>query len=112
MAKHLLVVMTNPVSKEREAEFNQWYNNQHVPDVLKLPGFVAATRYVAPATGAPPPTWKYLAVYEVEADDPAKVMATLGEAAGDPTKMRMSDTLDPSGFYMSLYTPMGQRVAK
>jgi len=30
MAKHLLVVLSNAVSKEREQEFNDWYTNQHI----------------------------------------------------------------------------------
>jgi len=29
----------------REKEFNDFYDNVHVPNVLKAPGFVAATRY-------------------------------------------------------------------
>ena len=36
MATYLMAVLTNPV-EGREAEFNVWYSEQHVPDVLKIP---------------------------------------------------------------------------
>ncbi len=47
MAKHILVVMSNPVSPDREAEYNDWYTSRHIPDIVSLPGYAAATRYVA-----------------------------------------------------------------
>jgi hypothetical protein len=43
-----------------EDEFNAWYNTEHLPDLLSLPGFLDAARYVA-YKGTP----KYLAVYEL-----------------------------------------------
>jgi len=44
MAKYTFVVLTNPTSS-KEAEYNEWYNKQHIPDVLNVPGFVAAQRF-------------------------------------------------------------------
>ncbi|MGQ0549764.1 MAG: hypothetical protein ACT4PY_08875 [Armatimonadota bacterium] len=41
-----------------EDEFNEWYNLEHVPSRLAVPGFVGASRYVA-AEGWP----KYAVVY-------------------------------------------------
>jgi hypothetical protein len=38
-----LVVLSNPVAG-REQEYNDWYDNQHVGDVLRNPGFVSAPR--------------------------------------------------------------------
>lgn len=46
---------------EAEADFNDWYNRQHVPERVGIPGFLAGARYEA-ATGDP----KYLAWYETE----------------------------------------------
>ena len=42
---HLLLVYANPKSPEREDEFNAWWNNYFLQQVLCVPGFVAATRY-------------------------------------------------------------------
>ncbi len=67
MAKWLLVVGTNCADAAREAEFREWYDKTHFPDVLETPGFVRATRYenIKPSEGEA----KFLATYEIETDD-------------------------------------------
>ena len=67
MAKWLRVVKTNCADATREAEFNEWYDNTHLPDVMETAGFIRATRYVKaePSEGEA----KYLALYEIETDD-------------------------------------------
>ena len=49
------------IDPQYEEEFNAWYNTEHLPELLSLPGFLDAARYVA-YKGVP----KYLAVYELE----------------------------------------------
>lgn len=58
----------------REAEYHDWYNNMHIPDILQTPGFVSARRYEIrePRDGR----GKYLAVYEIETDDIDATMKT------------------------------------
>lgn len=56
--KPLLVVRMNVVP-EKEEEFNAWYNQVHLPDLMRAPGVVGARRYVA-IRGRP----KYMALYE------------------------------------------------
>ncbi|MBI2328502.1 MAG: hypothetical protein HYU85_02525 [Chloroflexi bacterium] len=67
MAKWLQVVETNCADAAREAEFNEWYDKTHLPDVLETPGFISATRYENsnPAEGQA----KFFAAYEIETDD-------------------------------------------
>lgn len=60
----IFLVYTDLVDPGYEEEFNAWYNSQHLPDLLALPGFLDGARYVA-TTGGP----KYLAVYELESVD-------------------------------------------
>ena len=50
----LLVVLTD-VGPEHDAEFNSWYNEEHLPERLSAPGFLdaAGTRRCAAA----PDTW-------------------------------------------------------
>jgi hypothetical protein len=38
-----LIVLSNP-SPDSERQYNDWYDHQHVPDVLRVPGFKAAQR--------------------------------------------------------------------
>lgn len=75
MAAYKLVVTSNAV-EGREDEYNDWYDNQHVPDVLNVPGFHGAQRLVIenPLSDAPPP-FKYMAIYEFETDDLKKTFA-------------------------------------
>jgi pimeloyl-ACP methyl ester carboxylesterase len=58
--KGLLLVMMD-IDPRHEEEFNRWYNEEHVPERLSIPGFLSARRYRA-LEGTP----KYLALYELE----------------------------------------------
>src|SRR5947208_12513380 len=46
---------------DKEAEFNRWYNEEHLAERLAIPGFLNGARYEA-VKGGP----KHLAVYELE----------------------------------------------
>jgi len=53
------------VERRREALFNELYDTEHVPLLLKLPGCVNVARYRTETAGEP----RYLAAYEVERAD-------------------------------------------
>jgi hypothetical protein len=55
----MLFILTG-VQPEHEAEFNLWYDREHLPDRVTVPGFITARRHDA-AAGA---LWPYLALYE------------------------------------------------
>ena len=55
------MVLAN-VGPDEEAEFNRWYDREHMRERVEVPGFTSAQRYVA--AGSPP--WKYLALYQTE----------------------------------------------
>ena len=56
----LLMVMVD-IDPEHDADFNAWYNDEHVGDLLSMPGFLNAARYEA-CRGGP----RYLACYELK----------------------------------------------
>jgi hypothetical protein len=56
----------------REAEYNDWYDTIHIPDVLKTPGFVRARRYQT--KDFRDGRGKYMAIYDIETDDIEKTM--------------------------------------
>ncbi|UYO94141.1 DUF4286 family protein [Pollutimonas sp. M17] len=58
----LLVLMQSPPTLEDE--FNAWYDTEHIPERLAVPGFETGIRYVC-ISGAP----KYMAIYDVENTD-------------------------------------------
>src|SRR5262249_62048589 len=60
----IFMVYTDLIDLRYEQEFNAWYNTEHLPELLALPGFLDAARYVA-TRGGP----RHLAVYEIESLD-------------------------------------------
>jgi hypothetical protein len=78
-----LMALTNPTA-DADAEYNRWYNDVHLPDVLRIPGIVRARRYRLAdqqhiETDLP---WKYLAIYELEHDDLASIAGELADRRG------------------------------
>jgi hypothetical protein len=76
-----MIVHARPAHPDRADELNEWYDEVHLPELVGLPGFVGARRYVVcdRSTGEPDPADpSYIAVYELEADDltaPLRAMA-------------------------------------
>jgi len=62
MNRGLLLTLTEPPAGMDE-EFNAWYDTEHLAERLAIPGFRAATRWVA---DVPPGAGKYLATYELD----------------------------------------------
>ena len=57
----LVYVVTTEVEPEWEDEFNRWYDQEHLPALMSVPGYLSGRRYVA-VEGAP----KYMAFWEIE----------------------------------------------
>jgi hypothetical protein len=60
----LLAAFMNP--PDDEAGFNAWYDEEHVPNRLALPGFLKAQRYKAAGEDEGP---RYLALYDLSSVD-------------------------------------------
>ena len=91
MTRYLLFAFSDCIDPSREKEFNEWYDNMHVPDMLETPGMISATRWV----GAEPKEnqrRKYLALYELETDDVAEFDKKVQEVGmGTVQRGRFSD---------------------
>lgn len=81
MTAYTLVVLSNP-TEGMEDEYNDWYTNTHLGDVLRLPGMVSARRFKVGE--GQESTHRYLALYNVETDDVGAVFAELTKRAGTP----------------------------
>jgi hypothetical protein len=99
------VAFSNP-APGTEDEYNRWYDTEHGPAVVAIPGFVTAQRYVAndvQVNGTKP--WaKYVIVYRIETNDLPAVQAEFsrriksGEIGISPT---FQSALH-SGYYKAL----------
>jgi hypothetical protein len=89
MTRHLLIVSSRALPG-REAEYERWYEEVHVGEVLALPGFLACERFERLGDGE---ATEFVALYEVETDDPAALLESLFAAV---PKMRLTDAIDPA----------------
>jgi hypothetical protein len=78
----LLMVWTD-IDAEFEAEFNRWYDEEHISRLLEVPGFLSAGRYAA-IKGGP----KYLAMYELEDHNVLRSAAYLDTVKYQPSPQR------------------------
>jgi hypothetical protein len=109
MPRYNLLAFTNAVPG-REAEFNDWYTNVHLGDVLKLPGVRAAQRFCLSGIQhrAGPHPYEYMAVYEIDTDDLPATLARLREVSGTPD-MPLSPALQDQRMVW-IYEPITDRV--
>ncbi|MEK7385635.1 MAG: hypothetical protein AABZ83_04275 [candidate division NC10 bacterium] len=78
-----LLMLWCDVDPEHEAEFNRWYDEEHIKHLLSVPGFLNAGRYVA-VKGGP----KYLAMYELEEASVLRTGAFLDAVRYKPSPWR------------------------
>src|ERR1017187_9103178 len=53
--RYVYLVFANPIPG-REAEFNEWYSNVHMGDLVQLQGWIGAQRFRIVTTVQPPPS--------------------------------------------------------
>ena len=101
----LLMVWTD-VPGDKEAEFNRWYNEEHVAERLAVPGFLSGARSEA-VKGGP----KHRAVYELES---AAVMQSAAykkvQASPTPWTQRSGPQAVATTFIRNIYTMIHPRA--
>lgn len=102
------MVHTRPLPG-REAEYHRWYNDFHLDEVLRVPGFVTAER-CAPPSGEDAEfagDGTHLALFTVESDDFAATVATFREAQ---RSMARPPCLDPESVSLTWWRSLGSRT--
>jgi hypothetical protein len=105
--KHYWVMVFSRPIAGKEAEFNAWYDQEHIPDMLSVPGFEAAQRLVTVQAGTPTSTLPpYLAIYDVATRD---LDATNAEVKRRMTTgvLRKGDAIDYPGIVTAIFSPLG-----
>jgi hypothetical protein len=96
------VVLSNPVPG-RDDEYNEWYSERHLADVMAVPGFVSAQRFRLRDTQAEgAPQQHYMAIYNMRTDDPEEVIVRL-TALVETGKMEMTEAFSYEGLSTVLY---------
>lgn len=106
--KMKLVALTRP-QPGREAEYHEWYDTKHLPELVNTFGMAGAQRYklAARLMGSDPN--EFLAIYDIEADDPMALLGAIGEAS-KAGQLTPSDAQDFGTCYTALFTEHGERV--
>lgn len=98
MARFHYAVLSQAVSG-REEEFIRWYRDQHLPDVVKMPGVVSGKLIELDfqrVYDLDAPQYTLLTLYELEGDDPETVIDSIKAASGSDG-MPMSSSLTKAG---------------
>jgi len=110
MERWLLTVESNCADPSREKEYNDWYDNVHLPDILETPGFVRAARYENSSPGEG--QGKFLATYEIETADIGETLMAFDKTVNEKAKQgRLNDLVMAvgGGLYRRITDPVESR---
>lgn len=108
---YYLLIFNQPVAG-KEQEYNHWYDQQHAPDVVSVPGFARAQRYefastqLRPAPAKP----KYAVIYQIKTNDLAAVYAEVRRRLSTG-ETKLSPTLDMDSGQNYTYRVLRPRLA-
>jgi len=103
--RNVIVILSN-AAPGAEDEYNDWYTNCHLAQIVSIPGIVSAQRFEYtglttvpyPNTDDDPhPSRRYLALYEVEGD-PREVVAAIRAARASDAIARPESIVDISAW--------------
>jgi len=108
MAKFIMVVLSHPPNAEIDrADYDRWYSERHIPEVLQLPEFISARRYELAEHVSGNDPFPYITHYEIEADSAEAAKKALIDAAMSG-QFYMLEGLDTSSMITAIYAPMNQ----
>jgi hypothetical protein len=96
--REILIALVNAV-KGKDAEFNDWYSNTHIPEVVALPGFVSAQRFEI--AGDAPTPYRYATVYQIEGSAAEAQTLLFGAGLGG------TQTQDLQQMFFGAFAPIG-----
>lgn len=107
--KTYYLVFSNPVEGEEE-EYNRWYSEVHLKEVLQIQGILSAQRFeLTPVQLIGEQEYRYLAMYEIDSDDVEGTTRRLIEAAA---WLDLSSALDMERLHVSIFRSVTDKVIK
>ena len=114
--RYAYLVMSDPLPG-REFDFNDFYQNTHMGDLVQLPGWTGAQRFrlvpVAPRTTQPLYRRGNLIIWDQEGDDLGKLQSESRAAiAGGKSRLIPGFDYSPDGPVSTTYQVIGPRVTR
>ena len=104
-----VLVVTMEVDEADEAEFNEWYNEQHLPERMAISGYVSARRFKLEGDNNNN-ALKYLCIWEMEDGSPLQ-SEMYKDQITHPTELylRVNETINARtrGLYTQVYPEAG-----
>jgi len=115
--RYVYLVFANPIPG-KEAEFNDWYSNTHMGDLVQLPGWMGAQRFRIVTTVQPRPTIAgyghgYLMIWDLEETEANAALARSEAAiAGGKSRRGAAFNYTPGAGARGTYEAMGPRITR
>jgi hypothetical protein len=97
-----LMIAHSSAKPGRDAEYLQWYEHSHLPEICAIPGVKGGRLLEATPSSPSKPAATFLAIYELDVEDPMSVLQEMGRRhqAG---QMHSTDALDPASAQLVFY---------
>ncbi|MFD6399213.1 MULTISPECIES: DUF4286 family protein [Nocardia] len=95
-----LIVFSSPRAGMDE-EYNTWYTEVHIPDMLAIPGVESCTRFRAQPVGGQAPEFTYQADYLIDGDAGA-VLKEIKVRSADG-RFTLSPAIDPAAMKVTVW---------
>lgn len=115
--RYVMLVFANPIPG-REAEFNDWYTNTHMGDLVQLQGWMGAQRFrlltnVQPRLSTAGYGQGYLIVWDLEETDANPALARMTAAiAGGKSRLGAGFNYTPGAGANGTFETMGPRITR
>ena len=115
--RYAFLVFANPIPG-REAEFNDWYSNTHMGDLLQLPGWVGGQRFRIVTNVQPRPSVAgyghgYLMIWDLEGTEANAGLSRMTAAiAGGKSRRGAAFNYTPGAGSSGTYEAMGPRITR
>jgi hypothetical protein len=102
---HKMVVFAKAVPG-KVTELAAWYDEQHINDLLAVPGLLTAERHTLMPVKQPDgsPAWDFMLIYELEGQDPSAALQNMGKA-----QIAISDLLESTSTLSVIAISQGLR---
>jgi hypothetical protein len=103
MARFQLIIYTN-AKPGRDADYNSWYDQVHMDDLLSMDGVLAGQRFRTCGESQ----WKYGSIFELEGEDPVALTEHI-VGTFRSGKLSLSDAVDLETVQLTILVPYGER---